>query len=308
MNLTVILIIIIAILVIADFMIGNLLYNLALNPHGDKSKVFSGAGFVFANDHPGDIFKEVTPDDVFIQSDNGLKLHAYVVEHPKGEHSDKWLIGVHGYMGEAKEMGWRNGEFYRHGYNVLFPDDRGHGKSEGDYVGMGWDDRLDVLRWIDYVNEKHPGCQIVLFGVSMGGGCVMMTAGEELPDNVAAIIEDCGYSSILDEFKYEGKCLFHIPYFPLVATANLITKIRAGYFFGDGSSVRQLKKAKAPMLFIHGDSDVFVPSSMLDVVYDAAACPKEKLVIKGAGHAMAMDTDPKLYWDTIFSFLGKYVK
>jgi len=306
--LTVVLLIIIAILIIADFIIANLLYNLALNPHGDKSKVFDGMGFVFENDHPGNLFKEIAPEDVFIKADNGLKLHSFVVEHPEEEHSDKWLIGVHGYMGDAREMGWRNCEFYTHGYNVLFPDNRGHGQSEGDYVGMGWDDRLDIVCWIRYLVEKYPGCQIVLFGVSMGGATVMMTAGEELPDNVKAIVEDCGYSSILDEFKYEAKCLFHIPYFPLVATANLLTKIRAGYSFQDGSSVRQLKKAKAPMLFIHGDSDVFVPSSMLDVVYDAAVCQKEKLIIKGAGHALAMDTDPKLYWDTIFAFLGKYVK
>jgi len=100
--------------------------------------------------------------------------------------------------------------------------------------------------------------------------------------------------------------MFHIPYFPLVAAANLICKFRAGYFFGDGSSVKQLAKAKVPMLFIHGDSDVFVPSAMLDVVYDAAACPKEKLVIKGAGHAKAMDTDPELYWKTIFDFIDKW--
>lgn len=307
MSITGIIVIVIIALTAAVFAFGNLLYNLALNPKSDKTKVFGNAGFEFEVDRDDDIFKKVTPEDVYIESDDGLKLHALIVKH-EDTPSEKWVIGVHGYLGDAREMGWRNAEFYLHGYNCLFPDDRGHGESEGDYIGMGWDDRLDILKWMAYVNDTYPCSEIVLFGISMGGGAVMMTSGEALPYNLKAIIEDCGYSSIKDEFIFEGKSMFHIPYFPLVAAANLICRIRAGYFFGEGSSVRQLARAKVPMLFIHGDSDVFVPSAMLDVVYDAAACKKEKLVIKGAGHAKAMDTDPKLYWDTIFDFLDRNIE
>lgn len=303
-----IILIILAVLVVIVFLVGNLLYDLALNPKSDKSKVFGNAGFEFEVDRPDDIFKTVPPEDAYIESDDGLKLHALIVRQPAEAHSEKWVIGIHGYLGEAKEMGWRNAEFYHHGYNCIFPDDRGHGGSEGDYIGMGWDDRMDILKWMAYINDTYPCSEIVMFGISMGGGAVMMTAGEALPYNLKAIIEDCGYSSIKDEFIFEGKSMFHIPYFPLVAAANLICKFRAGYFFGDGSSVKQLAKATVPMLFIHGDSDCFVPSSMLDVVYDAAACPKEKLVIKGAAHAKAMDTDPELYWKTIFDFIEKWCK
>ena len=74
--------------------------------------------------------------------------------------------------------------------------------------------------------------QITLYGVSMGAATVMMTSGEKLPDNVKAIVEDCGYSTVNQELQYQLKELFNLPSFPLVNVTSGITKLRAGYFFG----------------------------------------------------------------------------
>ena len=87
------------------------------------------------------------------------------------------------------------------GYTVVTPDNRAHGESDGSYIGMGWLDRLDLLLWIDQIISEDPLAEIVLYGVSMGGAAVMMTAGEALPSAVKAIIEDCGYTSVYDMFK-----------------------------------------------------------------------------------------------------------
>ncbi|MEC2597045.1 alpha/beta hydrolase, partial [Bacillus cereus] len=95
-------------------------------------------------------------------------------------------------------------------------------------VGMGWHDRKDVLIWIQQILKKDPNAEIALFGVSMGGATVMMTSGEDLPSNVKVIIEDCGYSTVIDEFTYQLKDLFHLPKFPVMNAANTVTKLRAG--------------------------------------------------------------------------------
>lgn len=119
------------------------------------------------------------------------------------------------------------------GYNVLAPDARGHGKSQGDYIGFGWPDRKDYVQWIEKVlTENGQQEQITLYGVSMGAATVMMTSGEKLPDNVKAIVEDCGYSTVNQELQYQLKELFNLPSFPLVNVTSGITKLRAGYFFG----------------------------------------------------------------------------
>lgn len=46
---------------------------------------------------------------------------------------------------------------------------------------------------------------------------------------------------------------------------------------------------------------------MLDIVYDAANCEKEKLVIEGAGHGESSKVNPTLYWNTIKEFIRKYI-
>jgi hypothetical protein len=172
---------------------------------------------------------------------------------------------------------------------------------------MGWPDRLDVISWINYINEKSSDCKIILYGVSMGAATVMMTTGEELPSNVKLAIEDSGYTSVWDELEYQMKKIFDLNSFPFLNVASIITKIRAGYNFKEASSVEQLKKSVTPTLFIQGDSDEFVPSYMLDINYEAANCEKEKLVVEGAGHIGSSKIAPDLYWETIDNFIAKYI-
>ena len=76
----------------------------------------------------------------------------------------------------------------------------------------------------------------------MGAATVMMTSGEKLPSNVRIIIEDCGYTSVWDEFAYELKYIFKLPTFPTLYNANIMTKIRAGYSLKKASCIKQLKK------------------------------------------------------------------
>jgi fermentation-respiration switch protein FrsA (DUF1100 family) len=303
-------IIILILIIIVIAIVGNYFYDLALNPKSSKT-------IVFGEDEPKteeQILRQMQKEkwltdyakDISIESKDGLLLHAYEISQSKN--TKKWTIVVHGYMSEGKQMTDSSKQFLDIGYNVLIVDLRGHGKSEGDYIGMGWHDRLDIIKWIEYLIKKQPDCEIVLYGVSMGAATVMMTTGEELPTNVKCAIEDCGYTSVWDEFAAQLKDLFNLPTFPALNAANLVTRMRAGYEFKEASSVEQVKKSKTPTLFIHGDQDTFVPYTMLDEVYNAANCEKEKLVIEGAEHAESVNINATLYWSTVKSFIEKYVK
>jgi len=243
-----------------------------------------------------------------ITSEDGLKLTGYYI--PASVATTKTVILAHGYTSRGKDMAMF-AKFYHEelGYNVLMPDARGHGESEGDYIGFGWPERKDYPLWISKVIDTiGSDAQIALHGISMGGATVMMVSGEELPEQVKVIIEDCGYSSVYDELSYQLKEMFRLPAFPILNATSILTSMKAGYGFYEASSVSQVKKAEVPILFIHGSEDTFVPTEMVYKVYDACASEKELLIVEGAGHGMARWVGMEGYDKKVTEFIGKYIK
>ena len=222
----IVLITILILLIIMYFAVGNYFYNMALNPKTSKEFVLGAEVEETLEQKQRRIendnwLKEKTQDVYITATNNGeLKLHAYEIMNK----SNIWAIVVHGYYGQGKDMIYYAKEYCNRGYNVLMIDLRGHGQSEGDYIGMGWHDRLDLIDWINYLVSKNSNCEIILHGVSMGAATVMMATGEELPNNVKIAIEDCGYSSIWDEFKMQLDVLFHLPTFPVLNAASASNK------------------------------------------------------------------------------------
>ena len=62
---------------------------------------------------------------------------------------------IHGYDDSGMWFGREALAFYQAGFNLLLPDARGHGKSQGTYVGMGWHDRLDIKEWICWLAVSY---------------------------------------------------------------------------------------------------------------------------------------------------------
>ena len=302
---------ILVILILGLSFVGNYFYNLALNPDTPKDIVFgtpeeaeATSGQVLDSDIQWLLTESNYTDETLTSFDN-LNLHAYKVLNQND--SNKWVITVHGYTSEGINMSSYAKNYYDIGYNVLIPDLRSHGLSEGDYIGMGWDDRLDIINWINTILEYNPNAEIVLHGVSMGAATVSMVSGEDLPSNVKAIVADCGYTSVWDEFAYQLDDLFSLPEFPILNVSSLVAKVRAGYFLGEASTLKQVAKSKTPILFIHGDEDDFVPYYMMEELYNATSSEKEMLTIKNAGHAKASEVDPETYWTTVSNFTSKYI-
>ena len=252
-------------------------------------------------------FLEEGRKDIYIKSKDDLQLHAVYKENPKSQ--NKTVIVCHGYFGNFKSAQQYAKGFYNLGYSVLCPDLRAHGESEGNLIGMGYLEKDDILLWIDEILKINPNARIVLFGVSMGGATVLMAGGEkDIKDNVKAIISDCAYSSVYDEVDYIIKNITPLKSSALTRGMSFISLMRSGFSFKSASPLESVKKCKVPILFIHGNSDNFVPFSMLNELYENAECEKQKLIIKNASHGACVNKDPKLYWDTIDNFLKDHIE
>ncbi len=248
--------------------------------------------------------EQAETETVQVDSSDGLKLRGEAVISDPASHL--WVIAVHGYRMSHSSMSALASYYGLKGWNALLPDLRGCGDSEGDYIGMGWPDRRDMLQWIDWIISRDSEAKIVLHGISMGGATVMMTAGEDLPGQVKAVVEDCGYTSVWDIFTDELDYLFHLPAFPLLNIASGLSSLRAGYSFSEASSLNQIAKAQVPVLFIHGSEDNFVHTDMVYRVYDACPTEKQLFVVEGAGHGNSFNHMPDKYFETVFSFLDRF--
>lgn len=242
-------------------------------------------GVAFAPEKSDDAHPD---DDAFQQSDS------------------RWVLLLHGYTGWKEELYPFAYRYVKEGYHVLVPDMRCSGESEGDFIGMGWTDRLDNLLWLSEIISRSPNGSIVIHGQSMGASCALMMAGETLPSQVKAIVSDCAYTDAYQMFARQMKDWFSLPSFPILDSMNLMLQLRGGYDLKDASALTAVKKTKLPVLIIHGADDRMVPVQMAHQLYEAAGGPKELLIVPGAGHAQAPDKDPQTYYNTVFSFLRQY--
>ena len=240
--------------------------------------------------------------DVFITSEDGLKLHGTYIPNKA---SKRVVLCFHGYTSEGMKDYIGLSDYYlKRGFAMLLVDERAHGQSEGTYIGFGCLDRMDALKWLDWIVE-HIGedAKIILHGTSMGAATVLMTSGLKLPEQVKGIVSDCGFTSPKEVFTHVLHSMYHIPAFPIIQIAGFLNKRLAGYGMDECNAAREVRKSKTPTLFIHGSADTFVPCRMCEKLYENCGAKKQKLIVDGAAHAESYYKDTGRYEEALEKFL-----
>ena len=240
--------------------------------------------------------KSMKPEECEIRSFDGLTLRALFL--PAEVPTDRTILCEHGYHCYGSyEFGNISRRLHEMGCNLLIPDDRAHGRSEGRVIGFGNLDARDCVSWCGYLVQRFgSGARIALYGVSMGAAAVLTASGrEDLPRQVRGVAADCGFSSGWREVCAVCRRDFHLPSFPFVYAGDLWLKLLAGYSLRKDNPIDMVKKAKVPILILHGDQDTFVPTDMGKELFEAIPGEKRLKIIKGARHAQSYDTDPEGY-------------
>ncbi|REB08025.1 alpha/beta hydrolase [Sporosarcina sp. BI001-red] len=302
----------IVVLLVALVFAGNYFYNQGIK-RGTEVKLHSESEAVndLASDEDQALLKEAKiwyaeqpKNTITMQSYDNLKLKAQFIKNNKSD-AHQAVILAHGFRNTGEDMGKYAKFYYDQGFDVLLPDARGHGDSEGDYIGYGWHERLDYKDWIQYLIQQHDAEQIILQGNSMGAATVLMTSGEKLPKQVKGIVADSSYSTVKKELAHQLKSIYGLPAFPLLDVTSVIAKIRAGYTLQEASAVAQVKKNKVPLLLIHGEADDLVPTEMATELYEAASGDNELWIVPDAGHTKAFDNITGEYEEKLSQYLDK---
>ena len=242
-------------------------------------------------------------ESVYIESDDGLRLHGRWIpaEDAKGT-----IVLFHGYrsnvivdFGPAFEL------YHNKGLNILVPDQRSHGKSQGRFITFGVKESADVMCWIKYHNETYGDLPLFISGLSMGASTVMYVADQDLPENVRGIIADCGFTSPAAIIASVYNKVIHLPAGPTVFMTDLFARLFAGFSLFRKDTRRSLSQNKTPILIVHGTDDGFVPCRMSRQSYASCNGPKELLLVKGADHGVSFLTDTDLYKATVDRFMER---
>lgn len=194
--------------------------------------------------------------------------------------------------------------FYDMGFSCVFFDQRNHGLSGRAPTTMGYYERYDLASVCDWARERFgQDCVLGTHGESMGAATVMLHA--PLDSKLDFVVEDCGYSSLEEQLFHNVRTIYHLPKFPTMPLASLISKLRGGVLFSSvvpKDAVAQCPDS-LPMLFIHGEADEFVPAWMVQENYNAKRGKRSIATFPNGVHARSIAADKPRYRAVLEGFL-----
>lgn len=247
--------------------------------------------------------QELPHDMIEITSHDNLKLKG--VYYPSNDSKKMTVICVHGYTSHAEREWAFPGLFYlSQGYNVLIPYQRAHGLSEGKYITFGALEYKDMLGWIKKVNELNPDDNIIIHGLSMGGGIALDLADKDMK-NVKGIIADAPSVSIRGFFENVSKDVFKKEYEKVATCAIARFKKEFGADVNDFECVDIVASSKYPILLSAGSMENM--EELFERIKNTNPCSTDIIILPGCNHGNGMYKQTELYQNAIKDFIYKAV-
>jgi pimeloyl-ACP methyl ester carboxylesterase len=238
-----------------------------------------------------------------ISSKDNLKLKA--IYYPNENGSNVTVICVHGYTSHAEREWAFPGLFYLSlGYNVLIPYQRAHGLSEGKYISFGALEHIDMIDWVNKINEMNPNGKIVIHGLSMGGGIVLDLSKIKM-ENVKCLIADAPSVSIERFFKNVSKEVFKSNSDKIAFYAIERFKKEFGYDAGDFESVEIVANSQYPILLSAGSNEHL--EELFETIKRVNPNETNIVILPDCNHGNGMYKQTELYQRSIKEFLDKYI-
>jgi predicted alpha/beta-fold hydrolase len=236
-----------------------------------------------------------------IKSDDNLTLKGVYYTN----NSNTTVIFAHGYTSHAEREWAFPGLFYLSlGYNVLIPYQRAHGLSEGKYITFGAKEHLDMVGWVNKINDIIPNGNIILHGLSMGGGIVLNLSKLKL-DNVKCLIADAPSDSINNFFDGVSKHSFKSNSHKIAFYAKNRFNKEFNVNIDDFEVIEVVKNSKYPILLSAGSLEEC--KKLLDNIKINNPNETDIIILPGCNHGNGMYKQTELYQGVIKKFVNKYI-
>jgi fermentation-respiration switch protein FrsA (DUF1100 family) len=243
---------------------------------------FANRSIYFPSKYPEghwDLQHQVHASDLWIETRDGVRLHAWFIKCPGAP----WVtLYLHGNAGNITHRLPHIQEIVAAGSSILILDYRGYGKSSGRPTEQGL--YLDSESAFAHLLEMgYRASQIIVHGESLGTAVAIDLASQH---PAAAVILEAPFTSASD-------------------VAGTILPILGPLLVRSYNSVPKIRQIQAPKLFMQGDHDEIIPPRLGQALYAAAPSPKEFWVVEGAGHNDILETAGPQYRQKLEQFYGE---
>lgn len=211
-------------------------------------------------------------DEVYVAINPETRLHGWFVPSQE-QYCKATIIHFHGNAANITDHWVQVDWIPKKGYNLFTFDYRGFGKSSGSVSFSGINE--DCQSVISYVRRHLDNTgKIILLGQSIGGAFCLSAARQDKNADIKGIVID----SCFDSFRnISASKLSMFPEYISTFASNILVSDKY-------SPAKGIDSLKAPMLFIHSESDQVVPFQQGLNLFTLASEPKKFLHIKNEDH------------------------
>jgi len=261
---------------------------------------------------------------VYFPSLEGRQLRGMFIEPPAGVGDRGTILFCHEFGSDMLSAGRYAPALVEAGYTVFTFDFRGHGASftQAHYEPRHWPSNHevhDILAAVAYVKSQRPPEDrgLGVLGISRGASAAAVAAA--LNADIRCLAVDGAFST---DHSIDGLLKRWVQIFARVDLARADRSMTAYRFFRSlmlfyvelkcrcrfPSTRRALGRLdSAPILFIHGERDAYIPPEQTRALFDAKPGPKEIWMCPGAKHNQAVATDPDTYHRRLLGFFDRYL-
>lgn len=235
--------------------------------------------------------------EVSITAADGVTLRGWSIR-PVAGNGDAVIL-LHGHADNRKGVLTYADLLLRHGFAVLLPDARAHGKSGGNLATYGLQEAGDVRRWFDWVEQtESPRCVDGL-GTSMGAALILESL--RTTPGLCAVVAESPFADFreasydrLGEWSGTGPWFGRTVMRPAVEVGLVVGRLFYAIDLEQASPENAVADSRVPILLIHGKKDAKLP------VYNSEEIKSHNSAIvlwepANTGHCGAIGTEPAEY-------------